>query len=96
MPKIRRPIALFLSLLVIVSGSTLVWINYTQIKERQQQLAELNSQLEKQRVQNKTLQDELTRLADPAYAKQVEKSKYSLSNPKEGEYVFVLPSEKSE
>lgn len=96
MPKLRRPVALLLSILIILGSSILVWVNYMQIYNQQQQLNVLHQQLEKQKVQNKTLQDELARLADPAYAKQVEKSKYSLSNPKEGEYVFVLPSEKSE
>lgn len=95
MPKLRRPVARFLSAFVIIGGSLLMWMSYSQAQDQKRQLQELNSQLEKQRNQNKELQDELTRLADPAYAKQVEKSKYSLSNPKEGEYVFVLPSEES-
>lgn len=93
MPKIRRPIALTLSIIIILGGSTLLWMNYLQVRGQQQQLHDINQQLEQQRVQNKELQDELARFSDPAYARQVEKSKYSLSNPKEGEYVFVLPSE---
>lgn len=91
--KLKRPIALLLSVAVIIAGSLLVWIEYGQKRTQQSELLRLQKQLEIQKTQNKALQDELTRLSNPEYAKQVEISKYSLTNPKEGEYVFVLPNE---
>lgn len=96
MPKLRRPVALLLSFAVIFFGCALLWVNVAQTQAQKQELHQLQLQLEKQKNQNKALQDELTRLSDPEYAKQVERSKYSISNPKEGEYVFVLPEETSE
>lgn len=96
MPKLRRPVALMLSVCIIVTSSLLLWFNYGQTKQQRTQLQQLQAQLEVQKTQNKALEDELKRLEDPTYAKEVEKSKYSLSSPKDGEYVFVLPSEESE
>lgn len=93
MIKLKRPVALFLSVAVILAGSILIWVEYGQKKTQQSELVRWQKQLEIQKNKNKALQDELTRLANPEYAKHVEISKYSLSNPKEGEYVFVLPNE---
>lgn len=91
--KLRRPIALFLSATTILIGSALIWGEYSQTSTKQSELKKLQVQLEQQKSQSREIQERLKRLSDPSYAKQVEVSKYSLTNPKEGEYVFVLPKE---
>lgn len=93
MPRLKRSVALLLSVCVIFLGSVWLILNYGDTEYQREQLSRLQQQLELQKTENKELEDELARLADPAYARQVEKSKYSISSPKAGEYVFVLPNE---
>lgn len=89
--RLRRPIALALSGFIILAGSALIYTEYGQKNVQQEELTKLESQLAEQKEKNQRLQEELNRLSDSQYAKNVEVSKYSLTNPKEGEYVFVLP-----
>lgn len=93
--KLKRPVALALSGFIILAGSVLIFTEYGQKNAQQDELTKLESQLADQKEKNQKLQEELNRLSDAQYAKNVEVSKYSLTNPKEGEYVFVLPKKEN-
>lgn len=89
----RRQLLVIIIVIILGVGSALFYTNYTAFQVQKAAFEKANKELQLATKKNVELEEELKRLQDPEYAKQVATNKYALTNPEEGVYVFVLPND---